>query len=77
MNSYSDISESVIFPDVTIGRECKIRKAIIDRGVRIPPDFVIGYDHKKDRERGFRVTEGGVTLVTRSMLGQTVGGLLD
>lgn len=77
VNSYSSIEESVILPDVTIGRNCKIRKAIIDRGVRIPGDSVIGYDHKQDRANGFRVSEGGVTLVTRSMLGQTVGGILD
>jgi glucose-1-phosphate adenylyltransferase len=33
----------------------------------------IGIDHEQDRARGFRVTSGGVTLVTRSMLGQSVG----
>lgn len=74
-NSYSTIEESVILPEVNIGRKCKIRKAIIDRGCNIPAETIIGYDKKKDVERGFRVTEKGVTLVTRTMLGQNVGGL--
>jgi glucose-1-phosphate adenylyltransferase len=35
----------------------------------------IGVNHAEDRARGFRVTDGGVTLVTRAMLGQSVGAL--
>jgi glucose-1-phosphate adenylyltransferase len=74
-NSYSSIKESVILPEVNIGRKCKIKKAIIDRGCNIPADTVMGSDKKHDLERGFRVTDKGVTLVTRTMLGQNVGGL--
>lgn len=76
-NSYSTIEESVLLPDVNIGRHCRIQKTIIDRGCNIPAGTNIGVDHRADREKGFRVTEGGVTLVTRTMLGQSVGGLFD
>lgn len=76
-NSYSSIEESVILPDVNVGRHCRIRKTIIDRGCNIPAGSVIGYDAKADREKGFRVSDAGVTLVTRTMLGQSVGGLFD
>ncbi|MEL7387876.1 MAG: glucose-1-phosphate adenylyltransferase, partial [Pseudomonadota bacterium] len=41
----------------------------------IPEGTTIGYDHEQDRARGFRVSEKGVVLVTREMLGQPVGGL--
>jgi glucose-1-phosphate adenylyltransferase len=74
-NSWSSISESVVLPEVIIGRHCRIRKTIIDRGCHIPEGTNIGIDHAEDRARGFRVTEGGVTLVTRKMLGQTVGAI--
>jgi glucose-1-phosphate adenylyltransferase len=74
-NSWSTIEESVLLPEVNIGRHCKIRKAIIDRGCSIPANTTIGYDREADIASGFRVTAGGVTLVTRSMLGQTVGGM--
>lgn len=71
--SYSDVVDSVVLPDVTILRNCKIRKAIIDRGCVIPDGTEIGYDHDHDRARGFRVSDGGVVLVNREMLGLPVG----
>jgi len=74
-NSWASITESVVLPEVNIGRHCRIHKAIIDRGCSIPEGMEIGKDHATDRARGFRVTQGGVTLVTRHMLGQTVGAL--
>ena len=68
VNSYSDVRESVVLPDVEIGRMCRIRRCIIDRGAVIPNDTVIGED--LDRRRGFRVTDTGLVLVTPDMLGQ-------
>ena len=56
-----------------IKRNCKIKKAIIDRGCVVPEGTVIGHDHDEDRARGFRVTDKGVVLVTREMLGLKVG----
>ncbi|WP_100641684.1 glucose-1-phosphate adenylyltransferase [Alteromonas facilis] len=73
VHSYSQIEEAVILPDVVINRHCKVRKAIIDRGCVLPEGTVIGYDHEQDKARGFRVSERGVVLVTREMLGQPVG----
>jgi len=72
VHSYSTIDESVILPDVDIGEGCRINKAIIDAGSKIEPGTIIGEDHDKDRERGFRVTKSGLTLVTPDMLGQTL-----
>ena len=70
INSYSTVEDSVILPQVNIGRHCRIRRAIIDRGAQIPEGTEIGIDHERDRERGFRITKGGVVLVTPDMLGQ-------
>ncbi|MCB1666094.1 MAG: glucose-1-phosphate adenylyltransferase [Pseudomonadales bacterium] len=75
IHSYSTIEEAVVLPDVVIERHCKLRKVIIDRGCTVPEGIVIGYDREADLARGFRVTPKGVTLVTRAMLGQSVGGI--
>ncbi|MGI9237330.1 MAG: glucose-1-phosphate adenylyltransferase [Woeseiaceae bacterium] len=70
VHSYSEVSDSVVLPDVDIGEHCEIRRAIIDRGAIIPGGTQIGVDPEADRERGFRVTDSGLTLVTPDMLGQ-------
>ncbi|OQX36984.1 MAG: glucose-1-phosphate adenylyltransferase, partial [Candidatus Sedimenticola endophacoides] len=71
VNSYCTVSDSVILPGVEIGRKCRITKAVIDRGCRIPEGTVIGEDPEQDAER-FYVSEGGVVLVTADMLGQVL-----
>ena len=73
VHSYSQIEETVILPDVEIMRHCRVKRAIIDRGCVLPEGTVIGHNHADDRARGFRVSEKGVVLVTREMLGQPTG----
>jgi len=72
VRSYSTIEDSVILPDVTIRRNCVVRRAIIDRGVELPEGTVVGVDKDHDREAGFRVTGGGITLVTPDHLDQSI-----
>lgn len=72
VNSYSYVQDSVVLPDVTIGRQCTIRNAVIDRFCQLEEGTVIGVDRDADRRAGFHVSEGGVTLVTPEMLGQDV-----
>ena len=72
VRSYSKITDSVIMPDVTVGRNCTIHKAIIDSGCIIPDGTSIGIDPALDSECGFRVTDSGITLVTPGILGQTL-----
>jgi len=69
VHSYCEIEDSVVFPEVDIGRRCVIKKAVIDKGCIIPPDTSIGVDPGEDAER-FHVSAGGVVLVTPDMLGQ-------
>ncbi|MBE9567102.1 MAG: glucose-1-phosphate adenylyltransferase, partial [Proteobacteria bacterium] len=65
----SVIKDSVILPKVTIGKNCRITRAIIDKACTIEDDMVIGEDLELDRKR-FHVTETGIVLVTPEMLGQ-------
>ncbi|MCW3173817.1 glucose-1-phosphate adenylyltransferase [Shewanella subflava] len=71
--SYSLVKDSVLLPDVVVLKNCKIKNAILDRGCIIPEGMEIGYNHEHDKARGFRVSEKGITLVTRKMLGLAVG----
>ena len=64
VNSYAEVDSSILFSHVSIGRHCRIRKAIIDRDVHLPEGTVIGYDTEADRQKYF-VTESGITVVTR------------
>jgi glucose-1-phosphate adenylyltransferase len=73
VHSYSEVEDSVLLPDVEVMRNCRIRKAIIDRGCIVPEGMVIGHSRADDIARGFRVTDKGVVLVTREMLGLPVG----
>ncbi len=67
LGSYSSAHEAVILPYCNIGRGARLRRVIIDSGVRIPEGMVIGEDPVLDASR-FRVSEKGVVLVTRDMM---------
>lgn len=69
VHSYARVEDSIILPEVQIGRHCVLKKCIIDRECALPEGTQIGVDTAQDRAR-FHVTESGLTLVTRSMLGQ-------
>ena len=63
VNSWSHVSDSVLMDDVHVGRHCQIHRAIIDKGVVVPPRTQIGLDAEKDRARGWVVTESGITVL--------------
>jgi glucose-1-phosphate adenylyltransferase len=69
VNSFCVVKDSVILPDVNIGRHCRISKAVIDKGCHIEPNTVIGENLEEDSKR-FHVSPGGVVLVTPDDLGQ-------
>jgi glucose-1-phosphate adenylyltransferase len=64
VNSYCDVQDSIIYNHVNIGRNSRIRRAIIDRHVNLPEKTEIGYDAAADRER-YQVSPGGVVVVVR------------
>jgi glucose-1-phosphate adenylyltransferase len=68
INSYAHVSDSILFDRVDVGRHAKIRRAIIDKNVSIPPGTEIGFNHDADRARGFTVTETGIVVIGKSDL---------
>jgi len=67
IHSYAEVEEAVLLPDVEVGRNCKLRKVVVDVDCCLPPGMQIGFDPAEDARRFYR-TEGGVVLVTREML---------
>jgi glucose-1-phosphate adenylyltransferase len=63
------VQDSIVLPDTTIGRHCRITKAIIEKGCEVPEGTVIGENRAED-EKNYHVSPGGVVLVTPDMLGQ-------
>ena len=66
INSYSHVSDSILFNGVNVGRHARIRRAIIDKGVDIPSGMHIGYDLELDRQR-FHVTDEGFVVVSKGI----------
>ena len=66
VNSYALVEDSILFDSVDVGRHTKIRRAIIDKEVKIPAGFEVGYDHAEDLKRGFTITESGVTIIAKT-----------
>jgi len=69
VDDYTTIQDTVVLPDVIIGKHCDIKNAIIDKGCRIPDGTKIGVSTEDDQNR-FHVTPKGIVLVTPEMLGQ-------
>ena len=74
VNSYSLVEESILFDGVDVGRHCRIRRAIVDKDVKIPPNSTIGYDLDEDSRRGFMVTEQGIVVIGKAELSDTFTG---
>jgi glucose-1-phosphate adenylyltransferase len=57
------VEDCVILDNCDIGRRAKVRRAILDKNVRIPEDAYVGYDPDADRARGYHVTETGIVVI--------------
>ena len=64
INSFSEVEESVLLDEVSVGRNAKIRRAIVEDGVQIPQGAQIGIDLARDSQM-FHVSPGGVVVVHR------------
>lgn len=69
VHSYSVVEDCVVLPDVSIGRNCRLKKVVLDKGCEVPEGTVIGEDLEADAER-YHVSPNGVVLVTPEMFGQ-------
>ena len=59
----AEVTGSILFRGVEVGKGAVLRKAIVDKYVRIPDGVEVGVDLERDRRRGFKVSEGGVVVV--------------
>jgi len=71
VHDYGTIEDSVILPNVDVGRNTVLRKAVVEKHCRLPEGLTVGLDPDADRRR-FHVTKRGITLIIPEMLGQQV-----
>ncbi len=64
INSFSTVEDSVLFERVDVGRYARVRRAIIDKDVKIMPNATIGYDHEMDKKR-FTVSDNGIVVIAK------------
>ena len=65
IDSGATVEDSILFERVVVGAGAKISRAILDKNVVVEPGAHVGIDPVADRERGFTLSEGGVTVVEK------------
>jgi glucose-1-phosphate adenylyltransferase len=65
INSFALVEDSILLDGVEVGRHARVRRAILDKEVRVPAGFTVGHDVEADRARGLTITEEGVTVVPK------------
>ncbi len=65
IHSYSSVEDSVIMDYAEIGRNARVRRAIIDKNVYVPDGEEIGYDLERDRRRFF-VSDSGLVVIPKA-----------
>ncbi len=72
VNSFAVVEDSILFEGVDVGRHAQVRRAIIDKGVRIPPGARIGFDPVEDQRRGFTMSDNGVVVIAKTAASETL-----
>jgi glucose-1-phosphate adenylyltransferase len=68
LHSWAQVEDSVLFQDVDVGQKAIVRRAIVDKNVRIAPGAQIGVDLEADRRR-FHISDSGIVVIGK---GETV-----
>ena len=61
----SRVLDSVLMDKVNVGEGAVVKRAIIDKNVKVPAGAAIGLDAELDRARGFKVTDSGITVLSK------------
>ncbi len=64
LHSYAEVEDSILMHDADVGRGAVVRRAIVDKDVRIGPNARIGVDPEADRER-FKVSAAGIVVIPK------------
>lgn len=75
VRSFGVVEDSVILPNVDIGRHARLRNVVVEKNCVIPEGLRVGFDAEEDGKR-FHVTKKGITLITPEMLGQGIRGIV-
>jgi glucose-1-phosphate adenylyltransferase len=67
VHSFSELDQAVILPYCTIDRGARLKNVVVDRGVDIPENLVVGEDPEFDA-KWFRRTDKGTVLITKPMI---------
>jgi len=67
LHSYSSVTKSVLLPQVQVNRSARLKNCVVDSNIDIPAGLVVGEDPIEDAKY-FRVSEGGITLITGDMI---------
>lgn len=67
VGSRSLVTDSILLDSAQVGRDCTVRKAILDKDVVIADGAGIGISRERDIERGLTVTESGITVVPKGL----------
>ncbi|HEU4808715.1 MAG TPA: glucose-1-phosphate adenylyltransferase [Homoserinimonas sp.] len=67
VSSGAEIVDSIVFDGVQVGRAAIIRRAILDKEVVVDDGATVGVDPVADRDRGFTVTDSGITIVGKGI----------
>jgi len=65
IDSGAVVDNSILFERVRVGKGARIERAILDKDVVVEPGAEVGVDLQRDRERGFTISDGGVTVVAK------------
>ena len=68
VNSNALITDSVLLDGVVVGRNATVRRAILDKSVVVADGAGVGVDRQRDIDRGFTVTDSGITVVAKGTL---------
>ena len=64
IHSFAEVEDSILLEGVEVGRHARIRRAIIDKEVQIPPGMEIGFHLEEDAKR-FTVNGTGIVVVPK------------
>jgi glucose-1-phosphate adenylyltransferase len=69
VNAGARVLDSVLMDGCIVGEGAIIHRAILDKNVTVPAGATIGLDSRLDKQRGFQVTDSGITVLAK---GQSV-----
>ena len=67
VHSYSEVWDSILMEGVDVGRYARLNRVIVDKRVRIPDGYKIGFDLKEDAKK-FTVTESGIVVIPKGAI---------